>query len=250
MPFTPGVYTWVTDEKSTPTGSFTKLAAQAVVSVTSADGAGTITTPTAYVAGGSSGNTITFTYKAAKAGLVDGAVRLVVPSEWSLPSASGSDPGYTTASAGTLSTSGQALTVSGVTLAAGQTLTIVYGSKASLGPGASAPASGSGQTWLTQERSTSSGTFLNLAVSPQITVLSTDGSGTMDSSPTSAVHSTVGYTITFTYTAASGGLRKGVSASQCPSAGARPPRTASPPGTRPRARARCRCPGSGSPSTG
>jgi hypothetical protein len=119
---------------------------------------------------GSGGNTITFSYTAAAGGLNNGALRLTVPVGWSAPSTTGTSPGYSAASSGTLSVSGRVITVGGVTLAGGQTLTIVYGSKAAGGPGALAPSSPGSQPWGAQERSSMASVFANLANSPAIQV--------------------------------------------------------------------------------
>src|SRR5439155_21793622 len=95
------------------------------------------------------------------------------PGGWSAPSPTGANPGYTTANTGSLSVSGQTITVSSVTLAGGATMTITYGSTASGGPGATAPVTAGAQSWTTQERSSAGGTLTNLAASPSITVVDT-----------------------------------------------------------------------------
>ena len=134
----------------------------------SANGAGTETvSPTSVLV--SSSNTLTFTYTAASGGLSSGAVTIAAPAGWSAPSTSSGTAGYTTASTGTVSAAGQVVTVSGVTLTSGSTLTVTYGA----GGGASsalAPSSAGTSTFTTQEKSTSSGTLTNLASSPTVTV--------------------------------------------------------------------------------
>src|SRR5438093_8986364 len=88
-------------------------------------------------------------------------------------------------------------------------MTITYGSTAGGGAGATATSSAGAQTWQAQEKSTSGGSLTNLGASPSITVLSGDGSGTL-TTPTGAVNTaSSGNTITFTYTAATGGLSNG-----------------------------------------
>ena len=142
--------------------------------------------------------------------MINGTVTLVVPSGWSAPSTTGSAAGFTTASTGTLTVSGQTITVSGVTLSAGNTFTIVYGSTAGAGPGATAASTLGAQTWQAQEKSTSGGTLTNLASSPSITVnASADGSGTLTTPTTTVLANSTGNTITFTYTAATGGISNG-----------------------------------------
>jgi hypothetical protein len=138
-----------------------------------ANGTGTMTTKTTSVSSGSSGHVITFTYTAATGGVSSGGVHLTVPTGWSAPSTTGTSAGYTTASTGTVSLDAQTIVVLGVTLAAGATLTIDYGSKAAKGPGASATTSVGGATWTATEKSTSGGTETTLAKSPVITVTQT-----------------------------------------------------------------------------
>ncbi len=208
-PSTADAQTWQAQQKSTSGGTLTNLASSPTVTVNAADGSGTLTTPTTDVSASSTGNTITFTYTAATGGMTGGAVTLAVPTGWSAPSTTGSANGYTTASTGTVGVSGQTITVSGVTLSGGSSLTIVYGSKASGGSGATATATTGSQTWQGQEKSTSGGTLTNLASSPSITVNAADGSGTLTTPTTSVLAGSTGNTITFTYTAATGGMNGG-----------------------------------------
>ncbi len=138
-----------------------------------ANGTGTLTTKTSSVTYGSTGHTITFTYTAASGGVSGGGVHVTVPSGWSPPSTTGTAAGYTTASTGTVSISGQTIIVLGVTLASGATLAINYGARGSKGPGATATQSVGPQTWTATEKSTTGGTETNLAKSPVITVTQT-----------------------------------------------------------------------------
>ena len=170
---------WQAREKSTTTGTLTNLGSSPSITVYAADGTGTLTIPTTTVSAGSTGTTITFTYTAPTGGLSKRLHRLVVPSGWSAPSTAGMDPGYTTSSTGTVAVFGQTITVSGVTLTGGGTFTIVYGSTASSGPGATATSTTGAQTWQAQETSVSGGSLTNLAASPSITVYAADGSGTL-----------------------------------------------------------------------
>ena len=174
------------------------------------DGSGTLTTPTTNVAASSAGNTLTFTYTAATGGMRNGSVTLVVPTGWSAPSTTATAAGYTTASTGTVGVAGQTITVSGVTLTAGSTFTVVYGSTAGSGPGATATATTGAQTWQAQQRSSSvSGALANLGASPSVTVNAADGSGTLTTPTTNVAASSTGNTLTFTYTAATGGMSNG-----------------------------------------
>jgi len=142
-------------------------------SAAAANGTGTMTAKTTSVTYGSTGHVLTFTYTAATGGVSNGGVHLTVPSGWSAPSTTGTSAGYTTASTGTVSVDGQTVVVLGVTLSAGATLTVNYGSKAAKGPGATASTSVGAATWITTEKSTSGGTETTLAKSPVITVTQT-----------------------------------------------------------------------------
>ncbi|MGZ4422412.1 MAG: beta strand repeat-containing protein, partial [Gaiellaceae bacterium] len=206
---TTGAQTWQAQSKSTAGGSLTNLGTSPSITVYAADGTGTLTTPTSVVSASQTGRTITFTYTAATGGINNGSVTLVVPAGWSAPSTTGANAGYTTASSGTVSVASQTITVSSLTLAGGATATITYGSTASGGPGATATSSTGAQTWQAQEKSTSAGSLTNLGASPSITVYAADGTGTL-TTPTSVVSaSQTGRTITFTYTAATGGINNG-----------------------------------------
>jgi hypothetical protein len=204
-----GAQTWQAQAKSTAGGTLANLGASPSITVYAADGSGTLTTPTSVVSASQTGRTITFTYTAAAGGINNGKVTLVVPAGWSAPSTTGANAGYSTASTGTLAVAAQTITVSSVTLAGGSTFTIVYGSTAGGGPGATAASSTGAQTWQAQAKSTSAGTLANLGASPSITVYAADGTGTL-TTPTSVVSaSQTGRTITFTYTAAAGGINNG-----------------------------------------
>lgn len=137
------------------------------------NGTGTMTSSVSSVTYGSTGHTITFTYTAATGGVSSGGVHLSVPAGWSPPSTTATAAGYTTVSTGTLSLDGQTIVDLGVTLAAGKTLTITYGSKALKGPGATATTTVGPVAWVTYEKSTSGGTETQLAKSPTITVTQT-----------------------------------------------------------------------------
>jgi len=201
---TTGAATWTAQERSTAAGVLTNLASSPSITVYAANGTGTLTTPTSNVGNGSTGNTLTFTYTAAAGGVSGGEVTVVVPAGWSAPSTTGTDPGYATASTGSVSAVGQTIDVTGVTLAGGATMTIVYGSTAGGGPGATAGTTAGPATWTTQQRSTAAGVLTNIGASPSVNVYAADGSGTM-ATPTANVVNGSSNTITFTYTAAAAG---------------------------------------------
>jgi len=166
-PAATGSQTWTTTARSSANGTNTALAAGSPqVTVFAADGSGTLTTPTATVGKGSTGNSISFTYTAAAGGISNGTLLLQVPGKWSPPSATSTDPGYTTADAGTVVVSGRTVTVKDLTLDPGDTVTITYGA----GTGAAAPVDTRVQTWTAKERSTSAGQPAPLATSPVISV--------------------------------------------------------------------------------
>src|SRR5438128_1915288 len=198
---TAGSATWQAKEKSTSGGTLTNLGASPSINVYAGDGSGTLTTPTSNVSASQTGRTITFTYTAATGGTSNGTVTLVAPSGWSAPSTTGSNAGYTAASSGSVSVSGQTITVSSLTLAAGNTFTVTYGDTSGGGPGATATASTGAQTWQAQEKSTSGGTLTNLGSSPSVTVNAADGTGTLTSGTANVANGSAGNTITFTYTA-------------------------------------------------
>ena len=138
---------------------------------TAPDGSGTITVSPSTFAPGSTGNALTFTYTAADGGMSGGALSLTVPSGWSAPSISGTDPGYTTTNNGDLNVDGSTIYVTNITLAGGESMTITYGDHTADGPGATAPSVNGMQEWPTQQASTSSGTATTIA--PPTTVVGT-----------------------------------------------------------------------------
>ena len=177
-PAAAGAQTWLVREASTAGGVLTAIAASPTITIYAPDASGSATTPTTNVSASQIGNTVVFTYTAATGDMVNGGIRLTIPAGWSAPSVAGASAGYTTSSVGTVAVAAQVVTVSGVTLAAGSTVTITYGSKASAGPGATAAAAVGAQTWLLQQRSTSGGVFTNLSAgSPSITINAANGSG-------------------------------------------------------------------------
>jgi len=215
VPETAGAQSFSTSEKSTSSGTLTALSSSPSVTVSvSADGSGTMTVSPS-VATESVGTTLTFTYTAATGGLYAGAVTITAPTGWSAPSTTSGHAGYTTASTGSVSVASQVITVSGVTLAGGSTMTLAYGSGGGSNA-AIAPSTSSENTFSVQEKSTSGGTLTSIASSPQVNVIPPDGVGTMSVSPTSAIEA-VPTTLTFTYTAPSSGLSSGAVALTVPS---------------------------------
>jgi hypothetical protein len=175
------------------------------------DGAGTISLNKTWVRYGSPGNALTFMYTAPAGGMNNGAIALTVPAGWSAPSTTGTDPGYVKVNIGTVTIQpdGRTILVSGVTRSEGQGVEIVYGSGALGSPGATAPSSGGSQTWTTQQKTLAGGTLTDLGSSPSLNVLEADGAGTMTPSTSTVAQTSAGNTITFTYTAANGGMVNG-----------------------------------------
>jgi hypothetical protein len=205
----PGAQSWQVKEASTVGGALSAIAVSPSITIYAPDGSGTATTPTTNVSASQAGNTVVFTYTAATGDMLNGAVKLTIPTGWSAPSVSAVAAGYTTASTGAVAVAAQVVTVSGVTLTAGSTLTITYGSKAGGGAGATATATAGAQIWQLQERSTAAGILTNIGTSPSVTVNAANGSGTLTSSVANVSASQSGRTITFTYTAAAGAVAAG-----------------------------------------
>ena len=210
-PTTAGRQHWPTKEASNCGCSsvLRRLASAPAITVLSQDGSGTMKASASTVSANSR-NTIKFKYAAAPGGMDNGTVTLDVATDWSSPSTNPTADGYVTASAGTVSTAGQTITVSNLTLF-GSSVTITYGSKAGGGAGALAPATTGAHTWFARQRSSPGVTPPTpLFTSPQITVYAADGSGTLTTPTTDVSDSSTGNTIEFTYTADAGGIQNGV----------------------------------------
>jgi hypothetical protein len=206
-PSTSGAYTFTTQEASSATGTPTSIGSSPRVNVGN-DGTGTMTVSPAHAVVGSTGNTLTFTYTAATT-VANGQLTLAIPAGWSAPSTTGTAAGASTSTCGTVSVAASTIQIGGVSLSSGATCKVVYGSRTS-GPGAIAPSAGGPATFITQERSSSTGTLSVLgSPAPQVTAVSADGSGSMTVSPASVVNGSSRNQLTFTYTAATGGLSNG-----------------------------------------
>ena len=97
-----------------------------------------------------------------------GDLEVVVPSGWSAPSTTPKTAGYATSTCGTLSVSGRALKITGVTLAGGAECTITYGSE-SFRTRCSGTTTAT-DTFKASESSTATGTVQKLSASPKVTV--------------------------------------------------------------------------------
>jgi hypothetical protein len=172
-PTTGGASLFQAAERSWSTGKLTNLAASPTINVAGTNGAGTLTTPVSSVGPGENGDVLGFTYTAAAGGMTAGSLTITVPSGWTAPTTSNA-PGCTTASAGTVSVSGQVITVSALTLASSGTVTITYGAvsggSCTSADGATSPSSAGTSTFAAQQAGTSGGMLTALAASPSITV--------------------------------------------------------------------------------
>ena len=109
-------------------------------------------------------------------------------------------------------------------------MTITYGDRSGGGPGATATATTGAQTWQLQQRSTAGGVFTNLGASPSITVNAKNGSGTLTVLPANVGNGSTGNTLTFTYTAAAGGMVGGAVIVTAPAGWSAPSTTPTDPG--------------------
>lgn len=172
-PTSPTVSTFSATEKSTASGTLTALASSPNVTVgTSPDGSGTVTVAPSSLTASSTANTLTFTYTAAAEGVSGGEIEVSVPAGWPTPSTIGSSAGYTTSTCGTVAVSGTTIEITGVNLAGGATCTVTYGSRASGGPGVTAPSTATTATFSVLEKSSATGNLTPVAVSPQVSVVS------------------------------------------------------------------------------
>jgi hypothetical protein len=149
----------------------------------------------------------------------NGGLQITMPAGWTAPqTTTPGAPGYVTTDHGSITPSGQQITVSGLTLF-GDIVKIQY--RGVVGPAGA-------QTFGVSQRGSSGGTLSPLASQPQLTVYAADGSGTMTANPLSFVHGTTSHTITFTYTAAAGGMSNGTVSVKIPSGWSLPSATSGP----------------------
>ncbi|NUT55882.1 MAG: hypothetical protein HOQ03_07865, partial [Thermoleophilia bacterium] len=228
-PTTAGPATWQVQQRSITPATLTNLGSSPSINVYDANAAGTISQtagPTNVARGAAIGSAITWTFTAGAGGMSGGSLGITVPSGWSAPRTT-AGAGFTAVSTGTLAVSGQQIQVTGLTLAAGATMTVTYGSSG----GANLPVSGttSGASTFSVVKHSTAGIGSAIATTSQpatINVYAADGSGTIGVSPTSAVAGSTGNTFTFTSTAATGGIGAGAVELTVP-AGWTAPQTAS-----------------------
>jgi titin len=196
------------------------------VTTYAANGSGTMTVSPAAVSASSKSDTLSFAYTAATGGTSGGEIEVVVPSGWSVPSKIATAAGYVTSTCGTVAVSGSIVKVTAMTVAGTKTCTITYGSKAGHGPGAVAPAVTGADTFKASEASASAGTLATLRTSPVVKVYAANGSGTAKVAPTSVKAGSKGITLSFGFTAATGGTSGGEIALIMPSGWSAPSKTA------------------------
>src|SRR5579875_2893969 len=190
-------------------GTLTALAFSPEVAVPGANGVGTMTAPSAALPASTPGHQLTFTFTAASGGLTHGRLSLAVPSGWTAP-VTATAPGKVSSTCGTVGITGstsRTVTVSTVTKASGASCTITYGTGTHK---AVVPSSGGTYAFTAKAASVSgtgaNGTLTALAFSPEVAVPGANGVGTMTAPSAALPASTPGHQLTFTFTAASGGL--------------------------------------------
>ena len=200
---TTGTATFTAAQAATSAGTVTSLAASPTVTVRAPDGSGTMTVNRTNVSAGATSQSLSFTYTAATGGISGGALRLLAPTNWTAPAGGNATIAFSGTGAGTLGFSGQQIDVTSLTMTAGETLTISYGA-------VTVPAVGTGATWTTSESSSRQpGRARRARELTGVTVRAADGSGTMTVNKTDVSAGATSQTLTFTYTAASGGITAG-----------------------------------------
>jgi len=135
--------------------------------------AGTVMTTTTNVANASAGNTITFIYTAPSGGVQDASLAIDVPQGWTPPVTTDA-LGCTVATVGTVTTRGQAIIVSDLTLPPKGETVITYGATSGgscgAGDGATAPTTAGAPVWQVRVTWHEGGPFTNLRSSPSIDV--------------------------------------------------------------------------------
>lgn len=166
--------------------------ATATFTVTADTGLGTMTvTPTTAIQS-ATGKTFTFTFTAPTTGMTHGTVTLTIATGWTAPSTTKHSAGYVTLtpnSAGTLTITGRTIKVTAVTLGAGQTFAIIYGTGGGT-TGVTVTSTLGTSTFTTKEASTSAGTPTTIFVQPTVDVIPacTPITGTHSLAPGATTH--------------------------------------------------------------
>ncbi len=158
-------------ETDTPTETPTITPTRTPIS----QGVGSAVISPTYVAAGTTGNTMTITFTNGSDTWGSGTLKIIIPDGWSAPSLSGTNPGYYTVSviggsyAGTM-VNGQEIIIYVNNLQEDGTITVVYGSKSSGGPGATSQ-SGTGTAVFKVENNPVGTNTYEIAGSPQVEVV-------------------------------------------------------------------------------
>jgi len=201
---TAGTATFTTMTKLTNAGTLIPIATQPQIAVTNVEkGKGTVTFTPETVASASSGNQLTFDFKAAGT-MNGGSVSMEVPATWSEPQLTQGIEGFVTASTpsggsvGAVSVSGLVVTVPIDTLGPDQIIRIIYGS-GSGSSGAVAQDNAGGATFVFKTKGSSGDDFASILKPATITVTNApDGSGTVSVAPTAVTAGSV-QELLFTY---------------------------------------------------
>ncbi len=175
-PSSGGLKAFPTKESSSASGTLTELATGSPhVSVTAADGTGSMSvTPTTAITN-ASGLGFEFTYTAPAGGMEEGKLSLLVPTGWTTPNADPSQPGGTDAICNFEPTTitpvggGNEVTFTHISLQGGETCVIKYGFPG-FGGTVTAPSTGGPYTFTAKQAATSTGTLTALSSSPVVNV--------------------------------------------------------------------------------
>jgi YVTN family beta-propeller protein len=173
-----------------------------------ADGGGTLTAAPSSVNPGSKDNDIVFTYTPSTSGMYMGEITLRVPAGFTLPSTASGSKGYVTSTAGTVSVSGQMITVSDIILANGGAIDITYYD-------VTAPKSSGTHTVKCEQKTLASGTLRSITPQPQIFV-TTDDSAILKINTATLADGTVGESYSATIAASGGETPYSWSAAELP----------------------------------
>jgi alpha-tubulin suppressor-like RCC1 family protein len=202
---TVGYQSWDFDARSSASGSFRALASSPSIQVLAPSGAGNVYGFQTSVANGARGVHLTFTYQAGAGGIRGGSLTLEVPPGWSPPSTSRRDPGYVTSSAGKPTVHGRLIHLQLDEVSSYGSLQIEYGAS----KGALAPRSNLGaQDWTFAEAAGDEHPK-RLASQPSVTVISSDGSGSLRRASGPVSPGSSGNTVVFLFQAAPGGIQDG-----------------------------------------
>ncbi|MGD0713591.1 MAG: hypothetical protein ABSB24_05335, partial [Gaiellaceae bacterium] len=168
------------------------------------DGSGTLSLNPANVSASSTVASIQDIYNVPSGGLTNGEVDFIIPAGWTAP-ITGAGAGHVSVSTGTIGTitggGPWTVPVTGITIASGQ-VTLTYAT-------VTVPAGTGTASFTGKEKTLVGGTLTNLASGATMTINAADGTGTLTTPTANVANGATGQTITFTYTAATGGISNG-----------------------------------------